>query len=129
MILFLNIARDKIFTAVRKENKFVLKKTTKIKTEQLLLLIDKLFRARRLNIKNIKGIVAGQLGGTFTGTRALVSFANSLAFALGIPVIRTDIDFSDKNLDKILQTLRKAKKGAFLLPEYCGEPSITMPKQ
>lgn len=70
---------------------------------------------------------------TWSGVRAAVSFGNTLAFALGVPVrgITIDGDASPKEVAEVLRALPKVAaktKPQWLRATYVGEPNITMPK-
>jgi tRNA threonylcarbamoyladenosine biosynthesis protein TsaB len=68
---------------------------------------------------NLNGVVAFVGPGSFTGLRIGISFANGLAYGLGIPVFETK--------EKGSFNLTEPKKLA--LPFYGAEPNITKPKK
>jgi tRNA threonylcarbamoyladenosine biosynthesis protein TsaB len=85
-------------------------------SEKLLPLIEKNLKAHKLNLDVLTGIKVENRGEGFTNLRIGVTTANTLAFALGIPVLPT----SGKALKR--QGIQVVK------PEYSREPHITVKK-
>ncbi|MBI3290206.1 tRNA (adenosine(37)-N6)-threonylcarbamoyltransferase complex dimerization subunit type 1 TsaB [Candidatus Microgenomates bacterium] len=56
------------------------------KAQMLLLVIDKLLRKKKLEIKDIEEIQVNTGPGSFTGLRVGISVANTLGWALGVRV-------------------------------------------
>jgi len=108
MILFINTTNnDFLEIALKEGGKTVAQK--KIKThydqaEKLLPAIEKMIKARKLELKNIKKIEVENRGGSFTSLRIGVVTANALNYALG-----GKIDIA--------------------VPVYDKEPNITMKKK
>ncbi len=70
---------------------------------------------------------------TWSGVRAAVSFGNTLAFALGVPVVGIEVDgmASAKEVEEQIRALPKINakaKPQWLRAAYVGEPNITLPK-
>lgn len=106
MQFFLNLNSDKIILAITKNGQIVSKKMIQLKTENLLLATDKLLRKCNLSVGQLGSIKVGELSGTFSQVRGILTLANTLSFALGIPL------------------WRGAKKYKLLAPEYTHEPNI-----
>lgn len=81
--------------------------------------VENMLADYKLGFEDLRGIVVFVGPGSFTGLRIGISFANGLAFALGIPIYETKTKESF--------TLDKPKEVA--LPFYGSEPKITQPKQ
>lgn len=69
--------------------------------------------------KELAGICVFAGPGSFTGLRIGISFANALAFGLGIPIYAT------KEKDRLDLT----NPSEIVVPEYGAEPNITKPKE
>lgn len=107
--------------------------TLSSKYEALLkVLSKKLYPAEPFNHltiqQSLSGIVVFVGPGSFTGLRIGISFANGLAYALGIPVYETKTKGTF-----IIPKSQSAKGGPasgrkIALPFYGAEPNITKPK-
>lgn len=85
-------------------------------SEKLLPLIEKNLKAHKLSLDDLTAIKVENRGEGFTNLRIGVTIANTLAFALGIPVL----PISGKALKR--QGIQVVK------PEYSREPHITVKK-
>lgn len=89
MILHINTKDQKMIkVSLKKDGKVVksLSKENEYGSQVLLPLIDKLLRTTNNELRTIKGIEVETGPGSFTGIRVGVAVANSLGFALNIPV-------------------------------------------
>ncbi len=80
-------------------------------------------------LKTLKGIVVVSGPGPFTALRIGVATANTLAWALNIPIVGYALDeFKDiQELAKIAENkIKKAKRGVIIEPFYGKEPNITL---
>ena len=98
-----NILASKEFSARRQQS------------EKLLPEIDKILKAKKKKISDIKSIRVADQGGSFTSLRIGVVTANALGYALGIPVTGS------------LKT-NKTKDIYIVKPVYDREPNITKKK-
>jgi len=90
---------------------------TKIKT---------LLESKAKTINDIEGIVAFVGPGSFTGLRIGLTVANTLAYALNIPIVGS----RDPNwLETGIETLGNKQGSIVALPEYGAAPNITVPKR
>lgn len=64
------------------------------------------------------GVVIGK--GRFTNTRVAVTVANTLAFALGVPVV----GLSDDNIDAFMDKVKNTPVGQYVSAKYSGEAHI-----
>ena len=80
---------------------------------------QKLLKTAKISQENLSGICVFPGPGSFTGLRIGISFANALAYALRIPVYKTD------KKDKI-NTFKPQK---IIIPGYGAPPKITKPKK
>lgn len=90
-------------------------KAFKKQAELLLLSIDKLLLRNKLSIFDIDMIVVENSGGSFTSLRIGVITANTLAYALKIPV---------QALNNSKDNYFKYKNKKFVLPVYHSDPNI-----
>lgn len=68
------------------KNYFLKEKTGDLKSQNLLPLIDKILKKHKVSLKDLTEIKVNTGPGSFTGLRVGVSVANTLGWALGIPV-------------------------------------------
>ena len=100
--------------------------------EKLLPSIDNFLQLKKSKLADLSGVVVVKGPGGFTGLRIGVMTANTLAYALKIPVVGFKIgDFRDiKDLaKKASYKLRKTRVGSMVIPFYGREPNITKPKK
>jgi tRNA threonylcarbamoyl adenosine modification protein YeaZ len=120
---------EKIFIALFKREKIISQKTISAKykqAEKLLPTVKGLLEKNGVGLKILKGIIVVKGPGAFTALRVGVVTANTLGFALGIPIvgIRDDLKQSKRshNLSELIKggikKLRKAKKGKIVRPFY-----------
>lgn len=89
MILYINTKDQKVIrVALRKNGKIIksLSEENAYGSQVLLPLILKLLKTANCKLKTFEGIEVETGPGSFTGLRVGVSVANTLGFALGIPV-------------------------------------------
>ena len=98
-------------------------------SEKLLSAIDDFMKINKVKLKQIKGIGVVTGPGGFTSVRIGVVCANTLAYALNIPVfgLRADQFKTESQLvAKVFTGLEKKRGfGALVLPYYDREPNIT----
>ncbi len=80
----------------------------------------------KLDLKRLRGIIAVKGPGSFTALRIGLTTANAMAFALGIPIVGVMDGEFGKIVDEGMKTLKKAKLGKYVMPEYGMEPNITL---
>jgi len=135
MFLLINTAeQEKITAALIISSGRVFKQKTvqdsKAKSNQLLILIDKLLLANKIVAQKIKGIIVVTGPGAFSRLRTGVATANAMAFALKIPIVGVNLREAD-NLEKIIIAgMKKIAKGGdkIVEPFYGREPNITKKK-
>ncbi len=133
MVLFINASKDKqldvfLIRQSKITDKIIRKGDFKV-SENLLKAIDKLLRKSKLNIKQLNGIIAVTGPGPFTSIRIGVAVANTLAYALKIPVAgltnKQGLTNNEKLVKLGLSKLKQAKANKYLLPFYNQEPNTT----
>jgi len=119
--MFLNIdtkERNKIEIGLFKNNQLkCFEFETDKQSEDLLIAIDGILRKEKISLKDLAGILANLGPGSFTGSRVGITAANTLAWALDIPVF----GFKKENLDQILAKVANCKLRKFtkpLIPHY-----------
>jgi len=132
MILIIHTAdQSQVLLALAKASKLIAQKRFKAQYQQgekLLLAIDDLLQAKNYKLKAIKGIAVISGPGPFTALRIGVATANTLAWALGVPIIGIKLnEFQD--LDQLAavaeKKIKKASAGKIIEPFYDKEPNIT----
>lgn len=123
MILYINTIKNnstKIEVAICDNGTIYAKKIIKAQyqqAEKLLVLIDNLLASAKIKINEIKNIEVENYGGSFTALRIGIITANTLSYALDIPLRAWG------------KTVKKKKKTKFKLgiikPIYNKQPNIT----
>ncbi len=93
---------------------------------------EKLLKNNKIKPGDLSGVIVVSGPGGFTSVRIGVVTANTLGFALGIPVagIRKAEGETAKDLiGEGLKRLKKIKVEEIVLPFYGQEPNITKPKK
>lgn len=75
---------------------------------------------------SLKGIAVVKGPGAFMGTRTGVTYANALAFALGVPVLGLTTEEVPSNLEDLTG---KRFSNKVVSPRYSGPPNITAPRK
>lgn len=117
MILYINTTNGHNIEIALKEGDKVVAKTKKKaeykQSEMLLVEIDQLLKKNKLKLNQIKEIEVANVNGTFTSLRIGVVTANTLAYALNIPI-------------KGEKGIGISKKGLNIIkPEYNAPPSVS----
>jgi len=126
MILYINTADTKkiILALIDSKGEFLIKKSIRAEykqSEKLLVGIEKIIKDKKKKIKDISGIIVTKGPGSFTALRIGITTANTLVFALGVPVVGI---MDDEKVEKGLLELKKRRKRASVVPEYGMEPNI-----
>jgi hypothetical protein len=134
MILYINTAqRDFLqFALISKTDVFLLKKNVGRKqSENMLLQLNNLLEKNKFKLEDLKKIVVNRGPGSFTSVRMGVVLANTMSYALKIPVwgIRGDEYELEKREDFLQLNQIKFKKGGFTIPYYDRDPNITKSKK
>ena len=92
----------------------------------IIFCLDKLLKKKKLKLSDIEGIAVVTGVGRFTSSRISATTANTLAYALKIPVVSVE---KGENIEKAVEKIKKAKVGTYVIPKYSGEANIGKPKQ
>ncbi len=88
--------------------------------------IDELLARNGKKLEDVQGIACFQGPGSFTGLRIGLTVANTLAYALHIPIVATqDPDWASQ----ALQRLAAGETDEVALPFYGADAHITPPKK
>ena len=82
--------------------------------------IDKMLKKRKKKISDLLGVAVVVGLGRFTATRIAVTVANTLSFALRIPV--TAVNSAD--IERAEKLLRGKRAGVYVSAKYSGEARI-----
>jgi len=136
-VLYINASKGKeLDVFLLHNNKILAKQNVKGDfkvSENLLKLITKLLKQNKVEFKQLNGIIAVSGPGPFTSLRIAAAVANTLAFALQIPVVGIpikNIKITEAELIKLgIKEIHKAKIGDYIHPFYNQEPNITKAKK
>lgn len=88
--------------------------------------IDEVLKRGGKSLHDIRGIVCFQGPGSFTGLRIGLTLANTLAYALGVPIVaRQDPGWLETGIADLLA----GKNDKLAQPEYGAEAHITAQKK
>lgn len=122
MTLYINTASqaETIIALINSDQKRISKKFkfAHQQAEKLLPAIDKLLKAHKFKLSDIKKIMVASHGGSFTSLRIGVVTANALGYALKVPVISEETGKADKIFSKY----------SLIEPVYSSEPNIGQPR-
>ena len=90
-------------------------------SSDVLFSLEKELVSLGAGLKDLRGIGVVMGAGSFTSTRAAVTIANTLAYALRIPVVALPANWTTPEL---LTKLKKAKPGQYVSATYSGEANI-----
>ncbi|MBU4332425.1 tRNA (adenosine(37)-N6)-threonylcarbamoyltransferase complex dimerization subunit type 1 TsaB [Patescibacteria group bacterium] len=132
MILVINTAEsNKLVIAITRDD-FILDKTVVRvqykESEKLLSTVDKLLKKNKVKLTDLQGVVVVKGPGGFSSVRVGVVVANTLSYALQIPVVGVKLsEFEDlQGLIKMGKLrLKKTRVGETVEPFYGREPNIT----
>lgn len=88
--------------------------------------MDKLLRSQGKRLEDLQGIVCFKGPGSFTGLRIGLTVGNTLAYALGIPIVGT---MGDDWRSDGMQKLIAGENETATFPEYGAEAHITVQKK
>jgi tRNA threonylcarbamoyladenosine biosynthesis protein TsaB len=95
-------------------------------SNQLLRKIEELLRKHGAAFEDLTSIVVFEGPGSFTSLRIGLTVANTIAYALQIPIVGAS---SDDWFKQGLAKLELAKAGFYVMPQYGAEANITKPKK
>lgn len=102
-------------------------------SENLLQLINKLLNKNKIVLTQLRGIITVSGPGPFTSLRIAAAVANSLAFALQIPVVGIPVKNMNTPEAKFIKlgvkAISRARIGDYVRPFYNQEPNITVSKK
>ncbi|MFA6382650.1 MAG: tRNA (adenosine(37)-N6)-threonylcarbamoyltransferase complex dimerization subunit type 1 TsaB [Candidatus Buchananbacteria bacterium] len=135
MFLIIHTADEKkVFIGLAEKDKLAAKRefTAQYRqAEKLLVEIDKLLASRACKPASLQAIFVVLGPGPFTALRIGVVTANTLAWALKIPVVGIKLD-EFKDIDQLIkiggQKIKRTKIGRTVEPFYGREPNITLKK-
>jgi tRNA threonylcarbamoyladenosine biosynthesis protein TsaB len=88
--------------------------------------IKAIMATQDLTIADIGGVIVFEGPGSFTGLRIGITTANTLAYALNIPIVgSTGTDWKEQGLNR----LTKGDNDNLVMPVYGAPVNITLPKK
>ncbi|MGL5830763.1 MAG: tRNA (adenosine(37)-N6)-threonylcarbamoyltransferase complex dimerization subunit type 1 TsaB [Candidatus Altimarinota bacterium] len=133
-ILVIQTVNDPLEVALWNEKSLSSKQWISAKDEvaRVLPMVEELLREEKLNYEDLKGIAVVNGIGSFSATRIGVTIANSLAFALDIPLFEITVEKNTKiDLRKIMEKMdeNKVKPVKIAQAVYDTEPMISPSKK
>ena len=126
--------KEAVLICLASKGRLIAKKKFKAQykqAERLLAEVDKLLDDQACKPASLQAIVVVNVPGPFAALRIGIILANTLGWALKIPVVGIKLsefrdieDLVEISSDKII----KAKKGSVVEPFYGKEPNITLNK-
>lgn len=113
------------------KNNHIFKKEIKIgfqESEKILSLVSQILKQNKTSLKQLKGIVVFKGPGPFTALRVGIVVANTLSYALNIPVLGFR-ENEIKKPKKLGKKIEQNKSKVLIKPFYGQLPSITKPKK
>lgn len=88
--------------------------------------LEQILNKLSISINSLEGIVVYEGPGSFTGLRIGITVANTLSYALAIPIVgSTGNDW----LETGIQKLNNGKNDRIVVPQYGADPHITKPRK
>lgn len=131
MFLILNTSDNEKVSLVLIREKSVIKEEFEIdffESEKILLLINRFLKKNKTKLVNLKGLGVFMGPGPFTALRVGIVVANTLAYALNIPVYGFK-ENEVRNPRKLRNRIEQNKSKVLIRPFYGQLPSITKPKK
>lgn len=95
-------------------------------SETIHVKIKQLLKKNKVNLSDLNAIAVFKGPGSFTGLRIGLSVANSLAYALNIPIVSTQ---GEQWIEDGVKRLKGSEDETVALPEYGSPPHITKPRK
>lgn len=92
----------------------------------ILQKIESMLASSKLDLTDLKGIVAYKGPGSFTGLRIGMTVANTLSYALNIPVIGSQ---GTEWIQSGITNLTKDSTKQYAMPDYGSDAHITAPRK
>lgn len=103
------------------------KYSTTPRADDMLRRVDALLVGQKIKLKELKGIVVVAGAESFTAARLSVTLANSLSYALDIPVRKVPRDKAF-DCEFIAALFAKKSAGRYVLAEYNAEARVSFPR-
>ncbi|MFA5128025.1 MAG: hypothetical protein WC457_03435 [Patescibacteria group bacterium] len=120
MFLLIDNSNDEAIIFYWREQKKIITVKNRSSKQSLLAVLETSLKKHQKNISDLTGIAVVVGLGRFTATRVATTTANTLGFALKIPVV--SVDSADYELAEKL--LRKKRVGIYISAKYSGEAHV-----
>lgn len=115
MFLYINTAEDNkteaaLIDVSKADNvKVINKVSSKIKSDRLLEVVDKLLQKEKITPKKLKGVFVVKGPGPFTAVRIGIALANTFSYALNIPAFGVEYEEGKNTKEMVDKTLKMVK--------------------
>lgn len=123
MYLLLNTSEKSLITLTLFDETFLEQKTYPVENRELLSCVDSFLQEKKLNKKDVQGIVTIVGTGAFTSTRIATTVANAWAYVEKIPVAAISLEEASEP-QKLISKLLEQPVGMYVSAMYSAEPNI-----
>ncbi|MFA5359128.1 MAG: tRNA (adenosine(37)-N6)-threonylcarbamoyltransferase complex dimerization subunit type 1 TsaB [Patescibacteria group bacterium] len=137
MILIINTTvSDRLMVGLAKRRKIIDRQGLVVgrsQAEKLLFLVDRVLKKNKIKFKDLKGVIVVTGPGGFSSVRLGVILANTMGYALDIPVIGLRYSKKYSSLEELvadgIEILKDKSSFSMVHPFYNQKPNITTAKK
>jgi len=98
------------------------------RAQNVLMFLNTVLKEKGFTVNNIEGLGVVMEGNSFTATRIITVIANTIGFMKDIQVRSLPKEFEESENTQKNTLWSEATPAEFVLPQYSGEPTITIKK-
>ncbi len=124
MFLLIDTSEKEIMHLALFDQNSIEHKKIPTQNRELLFCINEFLQEKKLDKKDVHGVMVVVGAGGFTSTRIATTIANSFGYVLQIPLLAIKIEQVSK-VQELIPVLLAEPKGHYISASYSGEPNIT----